>query len=138
MNSLSDSIAALHAAWETSSGQKLHRAAGERIFYELARADVTPEDLAVTVQHLIAMNRRFGTGAGFRINLQKVAGDLETFLCLVAEARAAKRNYRPAPTAKEQAIEQLRPTVDKEQATTITQTNGRHISEVFDNIRKAI
>lgn len=134
---MSEPIDALHAAWCEATSQKLHPRASERILFELHKCDVKPDDLTLVVKHLQGQNKKFGGGAAFRINLQKVAGDPETFLCLLAEAQATKRNYRPAPTPKEQVLQQLRPTVDPEQASTMTQSGGRHISEVFQAMHKA-
>lgn len=121
-------IPSLHAAWCSASGQELNPRATERIFFELAKMDFTADDVRIAVTHLMAFNRKSG-GAKFRINAFKVLGDPETFASLVAEARAAQRNKRPAPTEKDKIIQLRERVVDAEQSSTMTQNNGHHVSE---------
>ena len=116
---MSQPIDALHAAWCNATGQKLHPRASERILFELTKCDVTPAQLTLVVKHLQAQNRKFGGGASFRINLQKVCGCPETFLCVLAEAEAVQRNRRPAPSERDKIIALRERPVDAEQSSTL-------------------
>lgn len=121
-------IELLQSAWNKASGQVLHPALTERIFYEASKAGITPDDIRCTVEYLMRFNKR-SDGAKFRINAFKVLSDLEHFASVLAEARGSERNRRPAPTEREKVLESFRPTVDPESVPNTS--TGHHISQLF-------
>lgn len=126
-------IEALQFAWNKASGQILHAALTERIFFEANKMSITPDDVRCVVEHLKRFNKR-SDGAKFRINCYKVMGDLECFASTLAEARGAERNHRPAPTEREKVLESFRPTVDAENIPIPTSSVGVHISTLFRKV----
>ena len=111
-----DHILSLSAAWGRVSGQVVNARLTERIWWELARAGITADDIACVVDFLLRKNRKHAGGPQFSINVLKVCGDLENFATLLAEARAQERNRRPAPTPRDTVLAQQRPVVDPEAA----------------------
>lgn len=114
-----DAISALHAAWCAASGQSaadVKIRLTERIWWELHRAEITPDDVRCVVDYLIRANRKNVGGPQFRITVTRICGDVENFASLLGEARAAERNRRPPPTPREK-VEALRERpVDPEEA----------------------
>jgi hypothetical protein len=135
---MQDQITALHAAWCESSGQlpedvKLRLT--ERIWYELARAEVTPQDIRSVVAHLLRQNRKnAGGGRQFRINVSRVCGDVENFSSILGEARAVERNRRPPATPRETVLAQQRPVADPEAARAQA---GEQFAKLRDILQKA-
>lgn len=119
----------LHKTWESVTGQVINLRATERIWYEFASMDFTEDDLRCVLADLMRFNRA-SNGAKFRINLQKICGDPETFASLLGEARAKERNRKKPPTAKDQVLQNLRPTVGEP----LSGQNTRTLSEVFQTI----
>jgi len=135
--SIQDQITALHAAWCEASGQlpadvKLRLT--ERIWYELARAEVTPDDIRSVVAHLLRANRKNAGGPQFRIAVHRVCGDVENFSSILGEARATERNRRPPPTARETVLAQARPVTDHEAARARA---GEQFKTLKDILKKA-
>ena len=119
----SELIPQLQAEWTRVTGQPLHARATERLFYEIARLDISADDLRCALEYMLAYNRKNAGGAQFRINAQKILGDPETFASTLGEALAWERNRRPKPTARQQ-VEVLRERpVDPEQASTLKPRN---------------
>lgn len=128
---LINKINQLHKTWESVTGQVVNLRATERIWYEFASMDFTEDDLRCVLSDLMRFNRT-SSGAKFRINLQKICGDPETFASLLGEARVKERNRKKPPTAREQVLQSLRPTVGEP----LSGQNTRTLSEVFQTIAK--
>jgi hypothetical protein len=112
-----DAIKELQTTWNELTRQELHPKATERLFFEFWRNDFTSDDLRCVLMYYLRFNRE-NSGAQFRINAQKILGDLETFASTLGEARAKERNRRAAQTPRE-AVAALRTRpVDPEQSST--------------------
>lgn len=117
--SASTAIAELQKTWAEVTGQTLHARATERLFFEFWNTGFTAEQLRCVLRHYLRLNKQYAGGAAFRINAQKILGDLETFASTLGEAEAYERNRRPQPTPRQQ-VEQLRErVVDADQASTL-------------------
>lgn len=130
MSDTATQIEALHSTWEKLTGQVINRRVTERVFYEMASAGFTDDDLRCVIQGMQKFNRG-GSGAQFRINLVKVCGDLESFGSVCAEFRAKERNKKPAPTPAQQIKQAFSPILVED----LTSTGTRSISEVFKAIK---
>jgi hypothetical protein len=118
---MTDQIKSIHAVWEKLTGQVVNIRATERIWYEFLAMEFTEADLACVLAQLTYFNRT-SSGAKFRINLQKICGDLENFASLLGEARAKQRNKIKAPTSRDVVLNQLRPQIGDPTATGTTKT----------------
>lgn len=125
-----DQMKLLHACWCETTGQTLHFQATQRLFWELAKMEFTPDDLLCVLKHVLAYNKSHAH-APMKVQVHKLLGDLEIFASILADARARERNRVPKPTAKEIVLEQFRGVTPE--------PNGkiRHVSEIFDEMRKA-
>lgn len=124
------SLLDLQHAWCQASGQELNPKLCERVFYEAWKADVTGDDIRCVVEFMLRFNKR-SDGAKFRLNAFTVVGDLEKLGALIAEARAAERNRRPAPTAKEQVVQLRERVVEPETADPRISTPVRTFKDVL-------
>ncbi len=129
-----EAIKELHATWCEVTRQELHPRATERLFFEAWRMDITPDDLRCVLEYMQRYNRENAGGAQFRINVQKVLGDLETFASTLGEARAKERNRRPAPTPRDQVMAQRERPVDLEQASTMKMGPTPDFKKVLQDI----
>lgn len=128
---MNETLKALHACWNSLTGQELHFRATERLFYELFKMDFTEDDLKCVLRHVIGYNKTH-PHAPMKVQAHKLLGDLEVFGSILAEARAKERNRPKPPTAKEIVLKEFRGVVPTE-----SNGNGRHVSEIFANMRKA-
>ncbi len=114
-----------------SLARHLHAQATERLFFEMAKLDLTPDDLQCVLKHCLAFNRKH-PNTPMKIQVHKLCGDLEVFCSILGEARAMERNRRPAPTPKEQVLRDLRGPTDSATG------NGCHRLSEFINVPKGI
>lgn len=129
-----DAIKEMQTIWAAVTGQQVHPRLTERLFFEAWRMEITPDDLRCVLEYMLRYNRENVGGAQFRINVQKILGDLETFASTLAEARAKERNRRPAPTPREQVQALRERPVDPEQASTLKPVNWQSVRDVLKNI----
>lgn len=123
-------IAQIHQAWETASGQTIKPRIWERAFSDFIAHGYTCEDIAVCFRYAKRENARFTQGTGFTITPFKVFDfEYRWFDSLLSQARASERNRRPAPTPKE-AVVQLREKVINPESVPGNGA-GRHVSEIF-------
>lgn len=117
----------LHKVWCMETGQTANQRIWERAYVDFLQ-HYTADDLRLVLQHIKSLNKK--SDAKFSLRLNKFF-DFEYmhFDALLSEAKATKRNRRPAPDAKTAALSELRPVVDVEQASTISLNAGHHISE---------
>lgn len=128
---MNEKLKALHACWCVVTGQELHFRATERLFYELFKMDFTEDDLKCVLNHVLAYNRTH-KHAPMKVQVHKLLGDLEIFASILAEARAKDRSKPKSATPKEIVLQEFRGVTPPE-----SNGNGRHVSEIFANMRKA-
>lgn len=126
-------IEALHGAWCQSTGQELHLRATERLFFDLHQMEFTPTDIQMVAAHLIGLNKNSG-GAKYSLRANRVLGDLEFFASTLAEAKATKRNKRPAPTPKEKVVALRERVVEPEEASTLNHDAPKSFADVLKAI----
>ncbi len=123
-------ITDLQSEWARLTKQELHPRATERLFFGFHNEGFTCDDLRCVVEYYQRFNRQ-NNGAQFRINAQKICGDIEAFASVLAEARAKERNRPKAVTPKEQVINLRERPVDVEKPAT---GSDRHVSDVFKTL----
>lgn len=117
--SLMDAIqitAAMHAAFVRVSESEARPWAYDRFWFELARNGYSAEDVEIFLLWVKNENLDREPQYQRRFHIPRMFGDLAEFDADLCLARAWHRNRRKAPTPKEEALEQLRPTVDPELA----------------------
>lgn len=121
----------LFLAWCECTGQENDpRVArqNERIIWEFINAGFTAEELKRVCAYMKHENSK---GGRFKLQLHKVAGDLERFASILSDLKAKDRNRRPAPTPKEQVMGMRDRIVDTESADPRINGTGRHLSDVL-------
>lgn len=114
-------------AWSESTGQESDQRfikQNERLVWEFLNAGFTCEELRRVISYMKHENSK---GGRFKLQLHKVAGDLERFASILADCKARDRNRRPTPTARETALESFHPIIDPENKPTTS--TGHHISD---------
>ncbi len=127
---MQDQIKLLHSCWCTTTGQELHFQASQRLFYEVAKLEFTPDDLLCVLKHVLAYNTTH-THAPMKVQVHKLLGDLEVFASILADARARERNRVSPPTPKESVLNQFRGITPEKPG------NCLPVAEVFEAMRKA-
>lgn len=86
-------IASLLLVWQQHTGQPLHPALMQRMFYDFLQSGLVEDDLRCVLEHLVKQNRKRSEAKyRCRIVAHKIVGDLELFASLLGEARACERN----------------------------------------------
>lgn len=113
----------------------------ERQAFELLRAGITLAEFEMVLTHLMAKVRKGERNIGC-VRWSTIVGRIDVCEEELGMAQAERRNLRPAPTPKEQALQQLRPTVSQTTTETASARQGREIAiaaleklkmEVFGN-----
>lgn len=125
-----EQIKSLHSVWNQTTGQSVNLRATERIWFELANLDFTAEDLLSVIKHVLHFNKTHAS-CPMKVQAHKICGDVEVFASICAEAKCRERNKLHKPTAKETVLHQFRGITPEQPG------NGRHVSEVFEQMRKA-
>lgn len=108
-------IEAMHKTFLQHSRLDSKLSSQERIWYELAKGGYTAEDVDIFCRYILHENsqqeeQRYKR----RFHIPRMFGDIGEFDADLSLAKAWYRNRRLPPTAREQALEDLRPTVDPE------------------------
>lgn len=103
----------------------------ERLAWEFFNAGFTCDELRRVVRYMKHENSK---GGRFKIQLHKVAGDLERFASILADCKAQDRNRRPAPTPKEQVMALRDPLLKTEEVDPRINGKGRHLSDVLKKL----
>lgn len=106
---MSEPIKSLHVAWCAATKQELNFRATERIFYDLWKLDITPEDVTCVVEFVLHWNKQH-PDCPRKINLYSLCSDPSRFAADLAEAKPWKRNRVKPPTPREEILEAWRPT----------------------------
>lgn len=123
----------LHDIWCAGTNTRPNRMIWEAAYVDFLAKGFTPEDLQTVIDHIKHINKRDGAKFSLRQNLI-FDWKYERFDSLLQEAPATKRNLRKPMTAKESAIADLRPVVDRETASTMTPLTARPVKEVFQQM----
>ena len=103
-----DKLKAYHAAWCQLTGQDptiLRFELTERLWWEIAHAGITEDDLRCVLRFLLHQNTKHDPKYRLRINAYNLLSDVERFACWLGEAKAWDRNRKPAKTDKERVLE---------------------------------
>lgn len=125
---MTDPAAALkeiHAVHVKLTGRESKYPIYEISLYDFAQVGFTADDMATVLGFLLRENRR--NDFKYSIHLGKLLSDHERFQDLLGEAQAKTRNLKKPPTAKESALQELRPIVVDQ----LPRDTGRTIGEVF-------
>lgn len=106
----------MHAAFQAASGLEAKYAVHERLWYALARAGYTEEDVSVFLKWIAHENSHRPASYGRRYHIPMMFGNIAEFDADLSLARAWERNRRQPPTTRETALQDLRPVVDPELA----------------------
>jgi hypothetical protein len=108
-------IEAMHAIFLQHSRLDSKLSSQERIWYELAKAGYTAEDVDIFCRYILHENsQQEDPRYKRRFHIPKMFGNIEDFDADLGLAKAWYRNRRLPPTAREQALQDLRPSVDPE------------------------
>lgn len=99
----------------------------ERQAFELLRAGITLAEFEMVLTHLMGKVRRGERNIGC-VRWSTIVGRLDVLDEEIGMAQAERRNLRPAPTPKEQALQQLHPTVSQTTTETASARQGREIA----------
>ena len=111
------------------TGREARVAIYEHSLYDFIRAGFTPSDFVIVVTFLLRENKK--NKFQYSMKLGHLINDHQRFMDLLGEAKARERNRVKPPTAKEIVLEQFRGVTPESNG------NGRHVSEVFEAMRKA-
>jgi hypothetical protein len=115
-SSLTETISEMHAAFVRISEHNCLPWAYDRYWYELAKAGYTANDVSIFLLWVKAENMYRPAQMRRRYHIPKMFGDLAEFDADLHLARAWARNIPALPTARQQALQELRPVVDPELA----------------------
>lgn len=115
----------IHAVHVKMTGRESKYQIYERSLYDFHQSGFTDADMATVLGFLIRENKR--NTFQYSVQLGRLISDHERFQDLLSEAKAKMRNLKPAPTPKETALEQLRPTAVEQPAN----GNGKTIGQIF-------
>ncbi len=127
-------IDAFFLAWCEATSQEPDKRIirqNEHLAHDFIAAGFTCDELKRVVAYMKHENTK---GGRFKLQLHKVAGELDRFASILADCKARDRNRRPAPSAKAQALETLRPTVEPETADVRANGTGRHLKDILSNL----
>lgn len=127
---MTEQLQSLHACWNQVTGQDLHFKATERLFYELWKMEFKPDDLLCVLKHVLQYNKTH-QNAQMKVQVHKLLGDLTVFASILAEARARERNRIKPHTPKENVLAEFRGGFVE-----VPTAKPRHVSEIFDEMRK--
>lgn len=109
---LPDIVAAMHATFHRISGIEARPWANDRLWFELAKHGYTAHDVEIFCLWVKSENRDKEPRRQRQFNIWRMFGNVDRFEDDLAMARGWHRNLRPEPTAREAALQDLRPTVD--------------------------
>jgi hypothetical protein len=104
----------MHAKFLEYSGLDCRLPAFERIWYELAKAGHGPNDVEIFLIWVTYENDQREPKYRRRFHIPRMFGDIAEFESDLSLARAWCRSLRQKPTARETALQDLRPSVDPE------------------------
>lgn len=110
-----ETVTAMHGIFTKISGLPCNQMAHERTWLALAQAGYTAEDVDIFLLYILHENsQQEDPRYKRRFHIPRMFGDLGEFDADLSLAKAWYRNRRLPPTAREQALQDLRPTVDPE------------------------
>jgi len=107
-------IESMHRIFLQHSRLDCKLASQERIWYELAKAGYTHEDVDIFLKWVLHENSTRDPEYRRMFHIPRMFGDLANFDADLSLAKAWYRNRRVPPTAREQALQDLRPHIDPE------------------------
>jgi|GEM_PF-3280611 hypothetical protein len=110
-----EEIEKMHACFLLESQQDANLMAYGREWLALCKSGYTAEDVSIFLKHVKFVNsQQEDPKFRRRFHIPKMFGDIACFDADLGLAKAWYRNRRLPPTAREQALEDLRPSVDPE------------------------
>jgi len=110
-----ETITAMHGIFTKISGLPCNQMAHERTWLALAQAGYTAEDVDIFLLYILHENsQQEDPRYKRRFHIPRMFGDIGEFDADLSLAKAWHRNRRPPPTVREQALQDLRPSVDPE------------------------
>lgn len=125
---------AFFAAWFSVTGQE-HDARivkqHERTAWEFLKAGFLPSELERVCRYMQKENTK---GGRFKIQLHKVAGELDRFASILADVKAQDRNRRPLPIERDRILAAREKAAEPETTDPRINGTGRHLSDVLKTI----
>jgi hypothetical protein len=108
-------IEAMHAIFLQHSRLDSKLSSHERTWYELVKGGYSPDDVDIFCRWILHENsQQEDVRYKRRFHIPRMFGDLGEFDADLSLAKAWYRNRRLPPTTREQALQDLRPSVDPE------------------------
>jgi len=128
MDNPSDAFVPILYEYTRLTGRAAPIAIYDASLFPFVRAGFTADDMRTVVEHMLRENKRNHFQYGLK--LSPLLNDLQRFNDLLEEAKAKNRNCRPAPTAKEKALNQLRPALGEN----LTSTGALTVKDILRKV----